>query len=597
MSTLSIFDLVIPRMRKSNAVRTWQVCANGKWLRGLASSTLLLSGAACHDLTNLAGKQTLPSGVSDPNTYHTPAGALQMYTGALYTFQASASNSVAAGSEGAFVDVVLASGVLTDELQAGNLGGSSLSYIGPQGITAIDSLDARQFPEMTNPYKALQAVRGATNQAIGALATYDSTVSPALRGHLYALQAYAELLLADLYCSGIPLSTLDFNADFTYRAGSTTQAVYQHALALFDTAISLSVDSTRILNLARIGKGRVLLDLGRYSEAGAAVTAVPDDYQYAFFVNWAEGTTASSLFSGYGGSGVSVSDQEGGNGVPFISSNDPRTTAVQYSTNAFGVPRYAPVKYWSPSGGVSPIIVASGLEARLIQAEAALNTGDPSWLTILNTLRTNGNSTTVSAATIVDTLGVTGCGIGTPDSPYCGGNNPPASGDVPSAGLPAAGIPAGFQLVRTDTTNPAPATGAPDGGSFQAYCSAYSWYTPCYNDNLLVVQTYVRPALVQWEAGTGGVAGLAPLSDPGTDTARVSLLFQERAYWLFLTGERQGDLRRLVRLYKRNPDQVYPRGSYPLAGSLPTYGTDVSANIPQAERSNPLFHGCLSRES
>jgi len=76
--------------------------------------------------------------------------------------------------------------------------------------------------------------------------------------------------------------------------------------------------------------------------------------------------------------------------------------------------------------------------------------------------------------------------------------------------------------------------------------------------------------------------------------ADVDLLFQERGYWLFLTGHRQGDLRRLVRVYGRDPERVYPTGRYP--GAFNIYGTDVTAPIPGAERlSNPLFTGCRSR--
>jgi hypothetical protein len=90
------------------------------------------------------------------------------------------------------------------------------------------------------------------------------------------------------------------------------------------------------------------------------------------------------------------------------------------------------------------------------------------------------------------------------------------------------------------------------------------------------------------------VAGLAPLPDPGTPDTRVDLVFRERAYWLFLTGHRQGDLRRLVRWYGRDPRTVYPAGSYP--GGNGRYGNDVDAPIPIAEQNyNPLFHGCLRR--
>jgi hypothetical protein len=96
-------------------------------------------------------------------------------------------------------------------------------------------------------------------------------------------------------------------------------------------------------------------------------------------------------------------------------------------------------------------------------------------------------------------------------------------------------------------------------------------------------------------AGSGGVAGLAPLTDPGSDTARVSLLFRERAYWLFFTGHRQGDLRRLVREYGRDANTVYPSGRYD-ADFL--YGDDVTLPIPFDERRlNPSFTGCIDRDA
>jgi hypothetical protein len=87
------------------------------------------------------------------------------------------------------------------------------------------------------------------------------------------------------------------------------------------------------------------------------------------------------------------------------------------------------------------------------------------------------------------------------------------------------------------------------------------------------------------------------LTDPGNDADRITLLFQERGYWLFLSGQRQGDLRRLVRQYHRDRETVYPTGEYPGLGS---YGTFIDAPIPMSgvnsELSNPLFHGCLSRD-
>ena len=88
--------------------------------------------------------------------------------------------------------------------------------------------------------------------------------------------------------------------------------------------------------------------------------------------------------------------------------------------------------------------------------------------------------------------------------------------------------------------------------------------------------------------------GLAPLDDPGSADARVDLIFRERAFWLFITGHRQGDLRRLVRQYHRRQESVYPTGFY--QGGLSAYGTDVTAPIPPVERLNPQFTGCINRD-
>jgi hypothetical protein len=82
------------------------------------------------------------------------------------------------------------------------------------------------------------------------------------------------------------------------------------------------------------------------------------------------------------------------------------------------------------------------------------------------------------------------------------------------------------------------------------------------------------------------VSGLAPLSDPGTPVARENLHFKERAFWLFATAHRLGDLRRLVRQYGRSPDTVFPIGSYFKGGA---YGNDQSLPIPFEETNNPQF--------
>jgi len=85
------------------------------------------------------------------------------------------------------------------------------------------------------------------------------------------------------------------------------------------------------------------------------------------------------------------------------------------------------------------------------------------------------------------------------------------------------------------------------------------------------------------------IASLTPLADPGSTTAREDLLFRERAFWFWGTAHRLGDLRRLVKDYKRAATSVYPNGPYFKGGA---YGTDVVLIPAQAERNNPDFQGC-----
>jgi hypothetical protein len=84
------------------------------------------------------------------------------------------------------------------------------------------------------------------------------------------------------------------------------------------------------------------------------------------------------------------------------------------------------------------------------------------------------------------------------------------------------------------------------------------------------------------------IPALGDLADPGTDAARVDLTFRERAFWLYMTGHRLGDLRRLVRQHGRAAESVYPTGSYHKQGL--TRGTQVTWVVPQHEENNPNYN-------
>jgi hypothetical protein len=123
----------------------------------------------------------------------------------------------------------------------------------------------------------------------------------------------------------------------------------------------------------------------------------------------------------------------------------------------------------------------------------------------------------------------------------------------------------------------------------------------------IMIATGTEARLIESEAALGnGDAGtfitilnslragaLAPVVDPGTPAARIDLLFSERAFWMFGTGHRLGDLRRLIAQYGRSASSVFPVGAYPIGG---TYGTDANLPVPASAR-GASYSGCTDRSS
>jgi hypothetical protein len=82
---------------------------------------------------------------------------------------------------------------------------------------------------------------------------------------------------------------------------------------------------------------------------------------------------------------------------------------------------------------------------------------------------------------------------------------------------------------------------------------------------------------------------------PTAQAAAVDQFFRERAAWLWLTGHRLGDMRRLIRQYGRAANTVFPVGPV-LTRFGSTYGNDVNYPIPFIESNNPKAQaGCLNR--
>ncbi|HET7585506.1 MAG TPA: hypothetical protein VFK13_11400 [Gemmatimonadaceae bacterium] len=316
-----------------------------------------------------------------------------------------------------------------------------------------------------------------------------------------AIEGFSDVALAEAFCSGIPLSSVDASGAVTFGAPLTTDQVLDSAIVYFDLALAAATPGSDEANLASVGKGRALLDKGDVAGAAAAVASVPTEFVFRIGHSDTDGSENNPIFSlqlngrytivADNPDNPAANDNEGVNGQPFRAANDPRVPWKDIGPGFdASIEVFSDELYNSLS---EPVPFATGVEARLIQAEAAQQASDASWLTILNDLR--------------DDVGTLMAGM------Y------PNYED---------------QLAGSDVTN----------------------------------------------------TTLGPLSDPGTPAAQLDLIFSERAFWMFITGHRLGDLRRLVRNYGRAQNTVFPDGPYHKGGE---YGNDVAWPIPQEEQNNPLW--------
>ena len=85
------------------------------------------------------------------------------------------------------------------------------------------------------------------------------------------------------------------------------------------------------------------------------------------------------------------------------------------------------------------------------------------------------------------------------------------------------------------------------------------------------------------------------VDDEQKDAARG---FDPRYDPQFQRGYRMDDLRRLVRQYHRTQDKVFPSGNFTTLGSpAGQYGSQVAFPVPDYEKINPNFTGCLDNNA
>jgi hypothetical protein len=279
--------------------------------------------------------------------------------------------------------------LLTDELLNAETYTSRIE-IDRRATTNINSTALQTFQDM-------QRARATADLVAARYREFDPT-NPR-RAETQALAAFAYVLLAEGYCNGVPTSKVNDDGTFEYGAPQSGTQLLTTAVAKYDSAITVATAAgtagASALNLARIGKGRALLDLGDFAGAAAAVAAVPSDYKYEILHSETTGRQYNAFYH-YNviERRFTIGEKEGINGLPFVSLNDPRAPVFPAS-DAYGsqyetgfdatTPLYFTGKYTEFK---SPTPLAIGAEARLIEAEAALKTGNvATFLTKLNAAR------------------------------------------------------------------------------------------------------------------------------------------------------------------------------------------------------------------
>lgn len=412
--------------------------------------------------------------VIDPAALNTAQGATALYNGAIGDFAVAADGS---GTDGP--GLVEAGAWFTDEARFGGT---------PPEVKQMDLRAVREEASAwQGMYLDLHHAREGAEKAAKALSTYNTGGAKDPRvGEMYALSALTYILFGEDYCSGVPFSTTE--PSLTYGQPLATTDIFKQAIAKLDLAKQNEGTDPNITSLEAVLRGRALLNLaktpGDYAAAAAVVANVPTNFVYQFYHGSSTARQNNFMYTDiFNADRLSTSDTEGTNGLNFVSANDPRVP-VQNTGTVSRFDNVTPmVRFLRYNALSSPVVHASGIEARMIEAEAALAGGDATaWLAKLNAAR----------ATVV---------------------------------------------------------------------------------------------------------GLAPLSDPGTSNpnARVDLMFRERAFWMYMTGHRLGDLRRLIRQYGRGSETVFPTGAYHKDNLV--RGTDVNIVIPISERNNPNYHGCIDRNA
>jgi len=352
--------------------------------RALSVTALLTVAGACN-LPDVNTPDVVPiDNLNDATALPT------IRAGAIGDFGIAYTGSGAQGSGGTTEGQVLASGLLADE------------WINTETFPDRVQADARQVDPASGTWTTVfRNVARAHLSTLNAARKFrdlaDSSANSG-RAELLALAGFTRVFFAENYCSGAPLSYPNPDGSIQFGTPLTTVQMLDSALDLFNQSIvaaSLLTAATARANFtafAKVGKARALLDLGQLADADTVAAAANVPTTFAYVVQHDLNTTRqqNGVYSGirkfkrYG-----VADREGGAGFSWRTTLDPRTpfTRVPATNRGFdaATPQFDQLRYVDEKASIP---VATGLEARLINAEASLRRGDTvGFLATLNALR------------------------------------------------------------------------------------------------------------------------------------------------------------------------------------------------------------------
>jgi hypothetical protein len=285
-------------------------------------------------------------------------------------------------------------------LNAATTGTESLQLLG--GLFADewnngDSFIARQEVDqrvitvqntfLTASNRSLHRARLSAEQAIGLLEEYSPSSPAWQRAEMYFVQAYVVNIMAEHYCNGLVFSSVVDGVE-QYGTPITTTAAFQQALKHADDGLALITGTTtndvRVRNALQVVRGRILMNLNRPADAALAVAGVPGSFKLDMLHSL---TTNSNQIWAFNNNArrYSVSAGEGTNGLNFATAADPRLPVcqggdpqcrtigvTQTSRDDLSRPYYVQM-LWTTAE--SPVTIVSGIEARMIEAEAQLRAG------------------------------------------------------------------------------------------------------------------------------------------------------------------------------------------------------------------------------